>query len=229
METIFSGNSYSGKDYIAFFDLDLTISGAISGNEMAREAFRKNLVSGFDFAKALYLSVLYKLNLKDPNKIIYEIVGWAKEMPEKTMDDLSSFIVIEKLLPSVYSDARAEIEIHRKKNAHIVILSSAIKQICSKMALDLQIDDIICSNLETENGFLTGRSNGPLCFGEEKKVRLLEYCSSINAKTTDAWYYGDSITDLAVLSTVGNPRCVNPDRKLRKTAEKRGWEILIWH
>jgi HAD superfamily hydrolase (TIGR01490 family) len=229
MGTIFSGNSYSGKEYIVFFDLDLTISGAISGNEMAREAFRKNHVSGFHFAKALYLSLLYKLNLKDPHRIIYEIVSWVKKMPEKTMEDLSSIIVIEKLIPAVYSDAKAEIEIHRKKNAHIVILSSAIKQICSKMAIDLNIDDIICSDLETENGFLTGRSNGPLCFGEEKKIRLLEYCNRINARTSDAWYYGDSISDLAVLSSVGNPRCVNPDRKLRKTAEKRGWKILIWH
>jgi len=91
------------------------------------------------------------------------------------------------------------------------------------------MDDIICSDIEVKNGYLTGRPRGRLCFGEEKKSRLREYCEKNNTKTSDAWYYGDSISDLPALSSVGNPLCVNPDKKLKKAAHKRGWKTLRWH
>jgi HAD superfamily phosphoserine phosphatase-like hydrolase len=110
-----------------------------------------------------------------------------------------------------------------------VILSSALKPICIEIAKILDIDDIICSDLEVKDGYLTGRPIGRLCFGEEKMIRLKEYCERNNAQASEAWYYGDSITDLPALSIVGNPVCVNPDNKLRMVAGKRGWRILHWN
>jgi HAD superfamily hydrolase (TIGR01490 family) len=229
MVTIFSGNSISGKSYIAFFDLDRTISSATSGNALARRGYKKGLIKKRDFAYAFYLSMLYRLNLRDPHKIVDKMVSWVAGVPEKKMNDLCSEIVHEILLPAIYPEARAEIEIHRKNNAHIVILSSALRAVCLDMAADLKADDIVCSDLEAENGFLTGRPVGRLCYGDEKKVRLTEYCNNNNASISDAWYYGDAFTDLAVLSTVGYPRCVNPDKRLRKAARRRKWKILKWN
>jgi phosphoserine phosphatase len=75
---------------------------------------------------------------------------------------------------------------------------------------------------------MTGLPVGHLCFGEEKAVRLQEYCARKNSLQSDAWYYGDSISDLAALNIVGNPVCVNPDKKLKKTAIERNWKILNW-
>jgi hypothetical protein len=37
--------------------------------------------------------------------------------------------------------------------------------------------------------------------------------------------YSDSVTDIAMLETVGHPVAVNPDRELRRAAEARGWEV----
>jgi HAD superfamily hydrolase (TIGR01490 family) len=144
------------------------------------------------------------------------------------MVELCSELSREVLLPSVYKEAVGEIEFHKTNNAKIVILSSALTTVCQEMAKHLNIDDIICSELEVKNGCLTGRPLGHLCFGEEKAVRLHGYCAKNNSSPSDAWYYGDSISDLPVLKAVGNPVCVNPDKKLRKTALKRDWKILRW-
>ncbi|TAL69621.1 MAG: HAD family hydrolase [Bacteroidetes bacterium] len=228
METTFSGDSSSGKSYIAFFDLDGTITGAISGNEMVREAFTKGIMTRLDFARAIYLSLIYKLNLRDPQKIVDEMVSWVAGMTENNMVDLSSKIVRETLLPSVHRQARDEIQIHKKRNAKVVILSSALIYVCQEISINLNMDDIICSGLEVENGYLTGRPRGSLCFGKEKAIRLKNYCEINNTDMSDAWYYGDSISDLPALSLVGNPVCVNPDRKLKKAAHKRGWKIIDW-
>jgi len=228
METISSKGKNTPKNSIAFFDLDRTITRAISGKELARGAFKKGLLTRAYLARAVYLSLLFKFNLKDPLKIIDDMVGWVAGIPEQTMMDLCYEVFHKVLLPSVYEEARAEIITHKDKNTKVVILSSSLTPVCREAAKNLGMDDILCSDLEVKNGYLTGSPVGRLCFGEEKVVRLKQYCKKNNTITSDTWYYGDSISDLPALSSVGNPVCVNPDKKLKKEAQLRGWKILQW-
>jgi len=228
MATTFLRNDNHIKSYIAFFDLDRTITKSISGRALARAAYRKGLMSHRNLINAIFISLLFRLNFKDPHKLLDQMVRWVKDIPENTIVDLCSEVFQEVLFPSVYKEAIAEIEFHRAKNAKVVILSSAFTTVCREMANNLNIDDIICSELEVYNGKMTGRPVGHLCFGKEKAVRLKEYCEKHNNNRSEAWYYGDSISDLPALIVVGNPVCINPDKKLKKTALKRGWKILCW-
>ena len=229
METISLKGNTTGKNYIAFFDLDRTITGEISGNALTKRAYKKGIMTHLDLAYAIYLSLLYKLSLRDQLKIIDTMISWVKGIPEESMNELCSEVFHDILLPSVFEEARSEIKIHKTKNAKVVILSSALPQICREMSENLGIDDFICSELDAKNGVLTGLPCGHLCFGGEKAVRLKEYCKRNNFESSDAWYYGDSIADLPALSSVGFPVCVNPDKKLKKIAHQRGWKILWWH
>jgi putative phosphoserine phosphatase / 1-acylglycerol-3-phosphate O-acyltransferase len=229
METTFSKDSNNDKNYTAFFDLDRTITREISGNELIKRAFKKGLLARSDLVYAIYLSLLYKLNLREPLKIIDTMVSWVKGISEQSMTELCHEVFLDTLLPSVFKEARAEIKAHKTRSAKVIILSSALPQICLDMSNNLGMDDFICSELEVKNGFLTGHSFGHLCFGNEKAVRLNDYCRRNNIESSDAWYYGDSISDLPALSSVGNPVCVNPDNKLKKEAHQRGWKILWWH
>ena len=52
------------------------------------------------------------------------------------------------------------------------MLSSALTTICEEMAKNLNMDDIICSELEVKDGYLTGRPVGHICFGEEKVSKV---------------------------------------------------------
>jgi HAD superfamily hydrolase (TIGR01490 family) len=228
MEITFSKDRNTVISYVAFFDLDLTITKSISGRALAKELYRKNLLTHLDILKAVLLSLAFRFRLKDPLKIIDKMVGWVRGIPEDTMIDLCSEVCHNVLLPSVYREAIEQIESHKAKNARVVILSSALTSVCREMAKNLNIDDTICSELEVKNGFLTGHTIGHLCFGEEKAIRLLAYCEKNNFLPSDAWYYADSISDFNALCSVGNPVCINPDRKLKKAALKRNWKILNW-
>jgi putative phosphoserine phosphatase / 1-acylglycerol-3-phosphate O-acyltransferase len=228
METTSLKDRNTVKSYIAFFDLDRTITKAISGKELVGSAYKKGLMTHSSFARAVYLSLAYKLHLKDPQKIIDNMVNWAKGISEETMIDLCTEVFLMKILPSVYAEARSEIKIHKEKNAILVILSSSLAPVCQLAAENLGMDDIICSGLEVNNGYLTGHPLGHLCFGKEKMYRLQAYCEKNNIAASDSWYYGDSISDLNALCAVGNPVCINPDNKLKIEALKRGWKILLW-
>lgn len=223
----FSKDSKKVTDYFAFFDLDRTIISENSGKVLIKHAYKNGLITKLDIIRSVYISLLYKLDLKDTTKIIATLVSWLKGVPEKTMADLSEEICEDYLFKSIRPEIRSEIEFHKINGAGVIILSSAILPVCQRIASHLALDDVICSKLEIINGSYTGRSSGSICFGEEKLVRLREYCAFNRISISDTWYYTDSISDLSVLESVGNPVCVNPDNNLRKTAYRRGWKILL--
>ncbi len=208
--------------------MDRTITKAVSGNVLALTAYRKGLMSNSDMLYALWLLLGYKLSVKDPQKIIYEMAGWVQGIPEKTLNDLSVEITHNTLLPAVYPDAISEIRMHSENKARTVILSSSPSPVCHEMAKSLGIDDIVCSELEVTDGYLTGRSLRPLCYGQEKVTRMREYCEINNTTPDKCWYYGDSIADFPALSIAGFPVCINPDKKLLKQAKSKNWKIYSW-
>jgi len=229
METISSNGTDPEEKYIAFFDLDRTIISSNSGKILIQYSYRHGLMTGPDLIKGIYLSVLYRLKLRDPVKIIASMAGWMKGLTESKVNELSAAIFNFHLLKSIRKEVNSEISFHKTRGARVVILSSAILPICRSIAGYLEMDDVICSNLEVIDGIYTGHPDGPYCFGAEKVVRLVDYCKKKGIDPSHSWYYGDSISDLDVLSSVGNPVCINPDRKLKKAAAKKGWKILFWH
>jgi HAD superfamily hydrolase (TIGR01490 family) len=132
------------------------------------------------------------------------------------------------MIPSIHRQVVDELKMHRDNKALTVILSSSLVPICKAVAEYLEMDDIICSELEVRDGFLTGKPKGNLCYGNEKLVRLREYCKKNNTPVADAWYYGDALVDQPPLSIVGHPVCVNPDKKLRRIAKENNWKIYCW-
>jgi HAD superfamily hydrolase (TIGR01490 family) len=228
MEITSSVKSDGTKGYVVFFDLDRTITKAISGSELVKGALKRKLLTKGDFVNALFMSLLYKFNLMDPVKIVNKMVTWTKGMSEDDMDKLCSEVYSDILLPSVFDDARAEINEHKKRGDKVIILSSALQPICERAAKDLGMDDILCSTLETKDGYLTGLPVGFLCFDVQKEVRLREYCERNGIPLTDTWYYGDSVSDLYALNTVTHPVCVNPEKRLLKIAQKKGWRVEYW-
>jgi len=226
METTSSNVSQSGIKYIAFFDLDRTIISENSGKILIQHAYRKGLISRRYVLWGTYLSLLYKFKLKDPVIIIKTITKWLKGIEEPALNELAFEIFNNILKKSIRPEIVEKIKLHKKSGAQIVILSSSVYPICKAIADHLGIDDIICTRLETSNGIFTGRPDGSFCFNEEKVERLTEYCELNNTSLESTWYYGDSDADLPALRIVGNPVCVDPDRKLRRKALLNGWEII---
>ena len=228
MEDILS-KKVSSPDYIAFFDLDGTVRKAVSGTELAKEAWRRGLMKIPDLIQAIYLSLAHKLSIKDPLLIVNKMTGWVKGIDQESFEDLCMDVYNKVLLPSLHREAVPEINMHKGKGAKVVILSSSLAPICRKIATHLGFDDILCSELETVDGILTGNPIGKLCFGEEKLTRLRDYCERNNSTPGEAWYYGDSVSDLPALSIVGVQVCVNPEQKLAKIARNKGWKIYKWN
>jgi putative phosphoserine phosphatase/1-acylglycerol-3-phosphate O-acyltransferase len=214
------------KKYVTFFDLDKTLLSINSGSVLVRESYKRGTMSISDLLNAIFLSFLYKFNLRDTARIVSGMGRRLKGMTIDEMDALAEHVVNKHLIKAIRPEIYSEIKLHRENNAEIIILSSAIVQICKPIGAYIGADNIICTEMETLDGVFTGRAENQFCLGDEKRIRLIQYCEMSNYNLSEAFYYGDSISDLAALEVVGHPVCVQPDRRLSGISNKNGWRIL---
>lgn len=229
METTSLKGKTGDFSYIAFIDLDRTLINANSGRLLVIHAFKKGLMGINGVIRALLLAFIYRFQLLDTDKIIAGMVSWLRGIPVSTLKDFSEEVFQKFIKQSISDEARNEIKLHKDKKALVIILSSALAPVCKAVAGHLELDDIICTEIEISDGKYTGYPVGKLCFGEEKTSRCKEYCIKNNTTPELSWYYGDSISDLPLLNYVGNPVCINPDKRLLKVALKNKWRVSYWN
>jgi len=212
--------------YIAFYDLDQTILKGNSATSLVEESRKRGIMSPGQFRNAIFLSILYKLNLGNPTKMIVRMLSWLKGIEETTFTELCNDVFKGLLLNSIRPEMLQTMEEHRKEGGAVVLLSSASAPVCAPFAAHLKMDEVICTHLESVNGVLTGSAGGKLVYGKEKKVQLLSFCKTHHYSPEEAYYYGDSYSDHHVMEVVGNPVAVSPEKGLLKIATSRNWLIL---
>ncbi len=216
------------KKYVALFDLDHTIFNVNSGRILIEHAHKKGLINTKKIILAYLFSSLYGFGLLKAEYIMIKLADWLQGIAEK---EFTAFIneVFEKYLKNtIRLKAKKEIQLHKKNNAHLVILSAATSYICESAKDLLNFDDIICSKMEVIDGFFSGNPDGSYCYGNEKLNQVLDYFNKNNFDLNQAYYYADSYSDLNVLKAVGNPICITPDKKLKKYAQKNDWPVYNW-
>jgi len=212
--------------YIAFYDLDHTILKGNSATTLVEVARERGIMNARQFRHALYLSILYKLDLGNPTKMINRMLSWLKGLEEEAIRNLCSEVFHTQLMGCIRPEILQSLDQHRKENGGVVLLSSATSPICEPVSKHLQMDEIICTHLESIDGILTGHTQGKLVYGKEKKNQMLVFCKTHGHDPKLAYYYGDSHTDQYVMEAVGFPVAVSPDKRLKKIAGRKNWPIM---
>jgi len=212
--------------YTAFYDLDHTILDGNSATHLVQEARLRGVMTERQYRHAVWLSILYKLKIGEPTKMINRMLSWFKGLKESSITKLSQEIFDHIIKETIRPEIVETIREHRAKKGKVVLLSSATTPVCQPVTEFLELDEMICTQLESENGILTGHTRGKLVYGQEKKVRMLAYCQEKEYDPLESWYYGDSHTDRYVMQAVGFPVAVFPDKRLLKIAKRNNWSIL---
>jgi HAD superfamily hydrolase (TIGR01490 family) len=213
--------------YVAFFDLDHTILNISSGRIMFKGSWEHKLIGRKEIFKAIIITILYRMGIMSAESAIERWLRWYRGMSSEMIKPTAMYCS-EKLIKEIRNDARREVKFHQDKGAHTVILSASTAFFCDQIKTELQMDDIICTELEFIDDRFTGKMKGRYCYGTEKLIRARQYCKDKGLSMVDAFYYADSIADLPVFEAVGVPVCITPDKKLEKMALKRGWKIDMW-
>lgn len=87
---------------------------------------------------------------------------------------------------------------------------------------------LVATTLEKDStGRYTGRVEGPDCLGEGKIEKLRKVLSFEDVDWEASWAFGDSVSDIPMLSLVGHAWVVDPTREqLKMRAAEKGWTII---
>ena len=129
---------------------------------------------------------------------------------------------------SLFPEALQQLREHRANGDRIVLISGGIQPSLAPLAEMLAPDALVAAQPEMENGRLTGRLvDGPLS-GDRKVRAAREISEALGVDMERSYAYADSYADHELLESVGHPVAINPDRRLRALARRRGWPVRIW-
>ena len=152
------------------------------------------------------------------------MVGWAA--PKTTLWNSANNCSPKEIAGALFHGTWRLVRAHQNRGHTVVIATSATRMQAQPMARELGIDHVLCTELETEHGVLTGGLAGRTLWGEGKAAAVKEFArrQRISLKNSHAYANGDE--DVALLDAVGFPHPVNPAPVLARHAAERGWDVV---
>ncbi|MBJ93365.1 MAG: HAD-IB family hydrolase [Rickettsiales bacterium] len=211
----------------AFFDLDRTLISVSSGHLWFRRERAEGRLSWYGAIEAAVWGTMYTAGLTRSGRGLQRAVRNLQGESETEMIARSREFYANEIAHCVSPGAHAVLQRHREAGEKIVLLTSSTNYLAELIGRDLQFDEVLAMRLEAQDDRFTGRIE-QLCFGPAKVQVAEAWALQQGVDLEQCWFYSDSYTDLAMLERVGKPVAVHPDRRLLKTAQRRGWPIQDW-
>jgi HAD superfamily hydrolase (TIGR01490 family) len=212
----------------AFFDLDRTLIRRSSALALAGAFRRRGVITRWQLVKAGIWQLLFSARGVSTERVRRAAEGGLmilKGFTPGEMEELVHESLEPTLRPLVYPEALALVREHRERGEPSFVVSATLQEIVEPLARELGFDGAIGSLCEVDEGVYTGRTIRA-CHGAGKADAVRELAAREGFDLDGSSAYSDSSSDLPFLEVVGNPVAVNPDRELRREAERRGWPVL---
>lgn len=212
----------------AFFDLDKTVIAKASMVAFGRPLYREGLVSRWLLLRALYGQLVYLyLGADDArlarmrNAALALTKGWHQDVVGRVVRE-----TLEEVIdPIVFEEALELIRAHQEAGRVVFLVSASPEEIVQPLADYLGADGAIATRARIDD---EGRYSGDLeryCYGPAKVTAIEQVAEERGIDLAASYAYSDSITDVPMLTAVGHPVAVNPDRGLLRVARAREWEV----
>lgn len=108
------------------------------------------------------------------------------------------------------SDVATRMRWHQEQGHVVILVSASLGAYLHPLGDLLEVDAVLCTELEEKDGLLTGKLIGQNCRGKEKASRVQKWCQDSGLATEDLVYaYGDSSGDTELLELFSEPTWVN--------------------
>ncbi len=218
-------NSEEGSHIGAFFDFDGTIIHGYSAFSLIREQVRRGDLSPREFMELATAMTEFGLGNTGFSAMMVASAQFMRGISEESYREFGEELYQKHLAKLIYPESRALIEAHQRRGHTVAIISSATPYQLLPAARDLDIDYVMCTRLEVEDGEFTGGVVRPTCFGPGKVRAAEELADDLDLELDESFFYSDSDDDIELLERVGKPRPLNPNRRLTSIAERERWPI----
>lgn len=213
----------------AFFDIDNTVVRGASIYAFARGMLKNDIVSKREMAGFAWKQAKFVLagteNMDDIAKIQDSALSIVKGRQVTEMTDLADEVFDEYMADRLWPGTLALARAHLQKGQRVWLVSATPIEVAQVIADRLGLSGAIGTRSEIEGGVYTGRLLGAPVHGQAKAdaVQALATAEGLDLSACSA--YSDSANDIPMLSLVGDPHAINPDRKLRAHAKEHDWPV----
>ena len=212
----------------AFFDLDKTVIAKASMVAFSGPLHRAGMLSRRMMLRAAWGQLVYAQVGATPEKLekLREaVLALTKGWDQAEISGIVREALGDVIEPIVFGEALDRIRQHQAWGHKVFIVSASPEEVVAPIAQLLDADEAIATRAELDaEGRYSGRTERYV-YGPEKEVAILEVAARDHLDLAHSWAYSDSATDVPMLSVVGHPVAVNPDRELAKVAKDRGWQV----
>lgn len=166
------------------------------------------------------MAIAELLDRRTFNELLF---GTYAGMSEDRLEILGEEVFEKVIQPSIYPHARALVEKSLAAGHEVVFVSGALECVIRHLARGLGATTVIGNRLEMKDGLATGKLLRPVVAGPEKARIVRDHARSRGYSLDDCFAFSDSYSDVPMLSVVGHPAAVNPDRRLALMARAYSW------
>ena len=217
------------KDAAAFFDVDNTIMQGASIFHLARGLYSRDFFSARDIGRFAWQQAKFRVLGREDLDNVHEARETALSFAEgHTVAELTAIgeeVFDEVMADKVWPGTRALAQMHLEAGQRVWLVTATPVEVAGVISRRLGLTGALGTVAETKDGVYTGRLVGEILHGKAKAeaVRALAEREGLDLSRCSA--YSDSANDIPLLSMVGQPCAINPDRKLRGHARDNGWRV----
>lgn len=214
---------------LAFFDMDRTLLAVNSGTLWVRRELALGHLRKREAMWAMWWLARYQLGFVSGEDLVAQAIERLGGSPSSALLARTISFYQSEVKHSFRPGALEAVERHRAAGDRLVMLTSSTNYLAELAAAELRFDAVLCNRLQVDSsGLHTGQVEGRVCFGAGKLAHAQAEAERTHTRLEAAAFYTDSFSDLPVLEVVAAPVAVNPDPRLRRHAQRRGWQVVDW-
>jgi putative phosphoserine phosphatase/1-acylglycerol-3-phosphate O-acyltransferase len=219
-------NSPEGPSVGAFFDYDGTVIRGYSASAFYAHRLFGGQIGLGELARTLWLGVRGVETPADYLALLaLSLEAWAGK-PQEELVALGERLFKEGIAGQLHGEVWELVQAHHARGHTVVLASSATPFQVEPMGRALDAQHVLCTQLEVEDGNLTGRVAGRALWGEGKSAAVVELANAHGLDLAESFAYSNGSEDVPLLDAVGHAVAVEPDGLLLREASEREWPVL---
>ncbi|MGB4466831.1 MAG: HAD family hydrolase [Azovibrio sp.] len=218
---------------LALFDLDNTLLSGDSDFEWAQFLISKGVLDReVQEARNLQFYEQYKAGTLDIHEFLAFQLAPLTRYPRARLDAWHQEFMARHVRPIMGDAARQKVQQHLEAGHLCALVTATNSFVTGPIAREFGIGNLIATIpacKQDAQGAFTGQPRGTPAFKEGKVSRVEAWLESLGlwwGSFDKTWFYSDSHNDLPLLERVSHPIAVDPDDKLRQTAQAKAWQII---
>ncbi len=211
---------------LVIVDLDGTLINANTGMISAHYYLKNNFISYKTIAYFILSYIKYKQSTVKLEEVHQNALTLIDTLNKDIINVRINRIFTEKLMHRFNSTIIQRIKNHIKNNDYLVLMTSSNMILCKIITKYIPFDRIIATELQEAGNYYLPKYKNAIAYHHQKLIFATSIAQELQLDLKNSICYADSHSDLPLMLSAGKAVAVNPNKKLKKEANKRDWEII---